>query len=67
MERVTIKPSVGFFNVANFANFDLPNNMMSGLLTGAHGTINGTNYAGHLRQSGRRGHRSLQAGFASRG
>ncbi len=48
MERVTIKPSVGFYNLPNFANFDLPTSMMSGLLTGSTGSINGTNYAGHL-------------------
>ena len=47
-ERVTIKPSVGFFNLPNFANFDLPTSMMSGLLTGGVGSVNGTNYAGHL-------------------
>lgn len=47
-ERVTIKPSVGFYNLPNFANFDLPTSMMSGLLTGGTGSINGTNYAGHL-------------------
>jgi hypothetical protein len=45
-ERLTIKPSVGFYNIANFANFDLPESMMSGLLAGSTGTINGTNYAG---------------------
>jgi len=45
-ERLTIKPSVGFYNIANFANFDLPESMMSGLLTGGTGSINGTNYAG---------------------
>jgi hypothetical protein len=45
-ERFTIKPSVGLFNVANFVNFDLPESMMSGLLTGGTGSINGTNYAG---------------------
>ena len=45
---MTIKPSVRFYNVANFANFDLPSNMMSGLLTGGVGSVNGTNYAGHL-------------------
>jgi hypothetical protein len=48
MERVTIKPSVGFYNLPNFANFDLPTSMMSGLLSGSTGSINGTNYAGHL-------------------
>jgi hypothetical protein len=47
-ERVTFYPSVGFYNVFNFANFDLPESMMSGLLTGTAGTINGTNYAGHF-------------------
>ena len=47
-ERVTIKPSVGFYNLPNFANFDLPTSMMSGLLSGGTGSINGTNYAGHL-------------------
>jgi len=44
-ERLTIKPSVGFYNILNFANFDLPESMMSGLLTGGVGTINGTTYA----------------------
>ena len=47
-ERVTIKPSVGFYNLPNFANFDLPTSMMSGLLNGSPGSINGTNYAGHV-------------------
>ena len=47
-ERVTIKPQVSFYNLPNFVNFDLPTSMMSGLLTGSTGTINGTNYAGHF-------------------
>ena len=47
-ERFTIKPSVGFYNIANFVNFDLPESMMSGLLTGGTGSINGTNYNGHF-------------------
>jgi hypothetical protein len=47
-ERITIRPEVGFYNLLNFANFDLPESMMSGLLTGSTGTINGTNYAGHF-------------------
>jgi hypothetical protein len=46
-ERVTVKPSVGFYNLFNFANFDLPTSMMSGLLTGTAGTINGTDPAAH--------------------
>ena len=46
-DRITIKPSVGFYNVFNFANFDLPTSMMSGLLTGTPGSVNGTTYLGH--------------------
>ena len=46
-ERVTVKPSVGFYNLFNFANFDLPTSMMSGLLTGTAGTINGTDPSAH--------------------
>ena len=45
-ETVTIEPGVGFFNVFNFANFDLPPNVLSPYLTGAPGNIGGTNYAG---------------------
>jgi hypothetical protein len=47
-ERFTIKPSVGFYNISNFVNFDLPQSMMSGLLTGGTGSINGTDYNGHF-------------------
>lgn len=46
-ERVTVKPSVGFYNIFNFSNFDLPTSIMSGLLTGTAGTINGTDPAAH--------------------
>jgi hypothetical protein len=46
-ERVAVKPSVGFYNIFNFANFDLPTSIMSGLLTGTAGTINGTDPAAH--------------------
>jgi hypothetical protein len=46
-DRVTIRPSVAFFNLPNVANFDLPPNMMSGLLTGGAGTVNGTGRASH--------------------
>src|SRR5208282_3596341 len=41
-ERLTVKPSVGLYNVFNFANFDLPGMTMNGLLTGSGGQINGT-------------------------
>ena len=46
-ERLFLKPSVGFYNIFNFSNFDLPNNTMSGLLAGTAGTINGTDPAAH--------------------
>jgi len=41
-ERLTIAPSVGIYNLFNFSNFDLPSNALSGSLTGAPGSINGT-------------------------
>ena len=46
-ERFTIKPSVAFYNLFNFANFDLPGMALNGLLTGTAGQINGTTRAGH--------------------
>ena len=46
-ERVSVKPSVGFYNIFNLSNFDLPTSTMSGLLAGTAGTINGTDPAGH--------------------
>jgi len=42
-ERFTIEPSVGFYNMFNFANFNLPPNTMNGILFGpGSGSINGT-------------------------
>jgi len=41
-ERVEIHPGVSFFNVLNFANFDGPANPLSGALSGAAGSVNGT-------------------------
>ena len=46
-ERFTVQPSVGFYNVLNFSNFDLPGLTLNGLLTGAQGQINGTDSVGH--------------------
>jgi len=43
-ERFTIEPSVGFYNVFNFANFNLPPNTMNGLLDSG-GAINTTDRA----------------------
>jgi len=45
-EKVTIQPGVSFFNTFNFANFDLPPNVLSPYLTGQQGNVGGTNYAG---------------------
>jgi hypothetical protein len=42
-DRFTIEPSVGFYNLPNFSNFNLPPNTMNGLLLGnGNGSINGT-------------------------
>jgi len=46
-ERLSLQPSVGFYNLFNFANFDLPGNALNGLLTGAIGQINDTTSDGH--------------------
>lgn len=42
-ERVSIEPSVGFFNLFNFGNYDLPGTvLMAPYLLGTEGAINGT-------------------------
>jgi len=46
-EGLALQPSVGFYNLFNFANFDLPGTALNGLLTGAAGQINGTTPAEH--------------------
>jgi hypothetical protein len=46
-EGIAIQPSAGFYNLFNFANFDLPGTALNGLLTGAAGQINGTTPTGH--------------------
>jgi Carboxypeptidase regulatory-like domain len=46
-EGLTVQPSAGFYNLFNFANFDLPGTALNGLLTGAAGQINGTTRIGH--------------------
>jgi hypothetical protein len=44
-ERFTIEPSVGFYNLPNFTNFNLPPNTMNGILAGnQNGSINGTTH-----------------------
>jgi len=46
-EGIAIQPSAGFYNLFNFANFDLPGAALNGLLTGAAGQINGTTRVDH--------------------
>jgi hypothetical protein len=46
-EGLTLQPSAGFYNLFNFANFDLPGMALNGLLTGAAGQVNGTTRIGH--------------------
>jgi hypothetical protein len=46
-EGLTVQPSVGFYNLFNFANFDLPGNALNGVLTGTPGQINGTTRSDH--------------------
>jgi len=41
-ERVELRPGVSFYNLFNFANFNGPNNPLSGFLDGSSGSVNGT-------------------------
>lgn len=41
-EHFEINPSVGIYNLFNFTNYDLPPNVLSGLLTATPGSVNGT-------------------------
>lgn len=44
-KELTIEPSVSFYNLFNFANFNIPGNVLSGILTGGAGSANGTTRA----------------------
>lgn len=44
-EHLAIAPSIAVYNLFNFANFDLPGNTLSGSLSGAPDSINGTHSA----------------------
>ena len=44
-KELSFEPSVSFYNLLNFANFDIPGNVLSGILTGGAGSANGTTYA----------------------
>ncbi len=47
-ERFEIEPSCGIYNLFNFANWDLPPNVINGLLTGSPGSVNGTTQADRI-------------------
>ena len=47
-ERFEIEPNVGIYNLFNFANWDLPPNVLGGLLTGSPGSVNGTTQANRI-------------------
>jgi len=44
-KSINFQPGIGFFNIFNFSNFDLPPNTMNGALTGNPASINGTTAA----------------------
>jgi len=48
-ERLTVEPSVGFYNVFNFANFNLPPGVLNGYINSGAGSITDTNKANNLR------------------
>jgi hypothetical protein len=39
-ERLTVEPSIGFYNVANFSNFNQPPGAMTGFLNEGSGSVN---------------------------
>jgi hypothetical protein len=44
--QLDVMPSVSCYNIFNFANFNIPGDVLSGILTGSAGSLNGTNYSG---------------------
>jgi hypothetical protein len=51
-ERITIEPAMEVFNLFNVANYDLPGNTLTGLLSGEGGSINGTTKANRPNRAG---------------
>ncbi len=54
-ERITVEPAFEWFNLFNVANYDLPDNKLSGVLTGTPGSLNGTTGANRPNRAGFRG------------
>ena len=48
-ERLKLEPSVGFYNVFNFANFNLPPGTLNGYINSGVGSITDTTKANNLR------------------
>jgi len=51
-ERVTIEPAFEWFNLFNVANYDLPDNKLSGSLNSSVGSLNGTTAASRPNRAG---------------
>jgi len=51
-EGVEIEPSMGVYNLFNFANFDSPAGLMTGELNGQPGSVNGTTRANRANRIG---------------
>ncbi|MBZ5515494.1 MAG: carboxypeptidase regulatory-like domain-containing protein [Acidobacteriia bacterium] len=51
-ERITVEPALEVFNLFNVANYDLPGNTLTGLLSGEAGSINGTTRANRPNRAG---------------
>lgn len=51
-ERITVEPAFEWFNLFNVANYDLPGNKLSDVLTGAAGSLNGTTTANRSNRAG---------------
>jgi Carboxypeptidase regulatory-like domain len=43
--ELSFEPSVSLYNLFNFANFNIPGNVLSGILSGSPGSLNGTTYS----------------------
>jgi hypothetical protein len=48
LDHLSVEPSMGVFNTFNFSNYDLPPGLMSPLLAGSPGSINGTDQANRI-------------------
>ena len=51
-ESLTLEPTVGIFNLFNFANYDSPIGALTGFLNGQAGSVNGTTQADRTNRIG---------------